>query len=593
MQYAESSDKLYFTGLNCAPGYLSISSDNSTFDITYYDVLLRDSEAIVVNARRQNGGALYECIEAHTSSTTDAPGTGINWTRYWFKLDGPPGSAIAWATATAYTTTFIKRYDSNATVIADNSFPTTIELYAGRIWLSGDPAFPNQVIFSRVITRDTDIPKFHQYADPFDPLDPDLVADDGGVILLQGLGIVKRLIAVGTSLFIGTVSGIAQISGPDGLFTTTNFTNFTVLGDGISGADSMVKVDGEIVSFGQDAIWKSTTDTTSSTAAIQSGQATFKAISHDKVDTKYSNIPQKSKASAVAIYNPSERRVYYFHNATTTSFSTSYNSFDQPGYFTSVLVVDTDFEEIVALLQPEEAPKRRLARGAYFSYGFNDGAGDEQPYLAAPFLSRDVPPDDEPVTAGGVAVTATSLPVLASGQAQAKDVILIFTMQRVIVGANTTINAAFATMNTSNISDWESNATYTDTQDAYIYSGVQVMQNVMPNKAATYIYFVFKKVETGIFDGNNIDTNPGSCLVATAWDFAITEANPKHSSFKQVYFPDRYSYAIAGAGDDGFNHVWRKHRVRGRGNALQIIFKSEDAKDFHLVGWAQNFYGTE
>ena len=592
MQFAASGDRLYFAGRHCKPGYLSVNADNSTLDIAYYDVLIRDPDAVVVNTRRQYGSKGYECIKAHTSATaTNRPGTGSNWEEFWFQLDGPPGSMTAWANATAYTTTFIKRYDSFANTTATDTYPTTVETHANRVFLSGDPKHPNELLFSRVITKDTDIPKFHQYADPYDATDPDLVADDGGRVLLQGAGLIKQLLSVGTSIFIGTVYGIHQMTGPDGIFTTTNFSNYKVLTDGIDSPYGMVRVDSEVVVFGQDSIWRSSVDL--SGVSLTSGQATFVSVSIDRVDSDYSAIPQRSKAAAVALFNPSERRVYYYHNSSVRNFDTAHNEYTQPGYFTDVLVMDTDFKSQAEVLQ-QDAPKRRLTQGAFFRYSYNDGAMDGLPYIAMPILSRDVPADDNPVVdqLGDPVLDQTGEQVYSAGEASAKYVNLFIVMRRSVSAGTATIQSAFATNNTSNISDWVTDATYTIAEDAYAYVGVQTMDNPLPNKAATYLYFVFKKVETGTLTAGNVDTNPGSCLVATAWDFANLEANPKHSSFREVYYPYRNSYSLAGAGDDGFSHVWYKHRVRGRGNALQIVFKSDGTKDFDLVGWTQNFYGV-
>lgn len=49
-----------------------------------------------------NDGSDYQCLAAHTSSATDEPGTGVNWTTYW-TLTGATGAYTAWALSTAYT----------------------------------------------------------------------------------------------------------------------------------------------------------------------------------------------------------------------------------------------------------------------------------------------------------------------------------------------------------------------------------------------------------------------------------------------------------------------------------------------------------
>ncbi len=46
-----------------------------------------------------NGGDTYTCIRSHTSSASNEPGVGADWTTYW-KKTGTGGSA--WATSTSY-----------------------------------------------------------------------------------------------------------------------------------------------------------------------------------------------------------------------------------------------------------------------------------------------------------------------------------------------------------------------------------------------------------------------------------------------------------------------------------------------------------
>ncbi len=48
-----------------------------------------------------SGGSTYRCIKGHTSSATDEPGVGANWSTYWLE-DSSVTSGGAWANTTAY-----------------------------------------------------------------------------------------------------------------------------------------------------------------------------------------------------------------------------------------------------------------------------------------------------------------------------------------------------------------------------------------------------------------------------------------------------------------------------------------------------------
>lgn len=616
MQFSQSGKRLFFSGKHIHPGYLQVGSDNETLEAVYLNVIIRDPDATTTNARVQNNSKWYDCILTHTSDAASEPGVGADWEQYWILNDGAiPGSTPSWATSTSYTSTMIIRYDKNTSVTSTDTFPTTVEFFAGSAWLAGDPKYPNFVYFSQVVVNDGDLEKYHQFADPFDSSDSALVDDDGGVVAIQGAGLVERLLTLGSSVFIGSNTGLWQITGPNNQFKATDFVSYNVLGDGIDGPECMVVVDDEFLVFGQDTIWRSTIQ--NSLSVTTSGQATFRSISENRVETLYTSIPQQSKAAARAVYNPSERKVYYFYNKTLTDFTKSYGGLNQPGYTKDVLILDTRFQDDI--LPTEQQQKlRRSVKGAFFEYSFNDGANSELPYIACPIVAPDVPPIDEPVTASGdTVVEGTGDPVVASGDADPKDVLLVLAMRRSEAGANATIEAAFGSLNTTNIKDWASDTNYAISYESPIYCGVQTGGDALHHKNITYLYLVFKRVESGTLDSNNIDLTPGACLLATAWDFVTDDDAPGHSTFfedvidangndvqdangeqvyarnpmREVYHPARYTYSRAGASDTDYSHVYYKHRVRGRGNVFQILFLNDGDKDYHLIGWTQQFYG--
>lgn len=616
MQFSQSGKRLFFAGKHSHPGYLQVSSNNDSLEVVYLNVIIRDPDATTTNAIIQHNSKWYDCILTHTSAAANEPGVGADWEQYWILNDGAiPGSTPSWGTSTSYTSTMIIRYNKNISVTATDTFPTTVDFFAGSAWLGGDPKYPNFVYFSQAVVNDGDLEKFHQFADPFDSTDSAIVADDGGVVAIQGAGLVERILTLGSAIYIGSNTGIWQITGPNSQFKATDFVVYNVLGDGIDGPECMVAVDDEFLVFGQNTIWRSTIQ--NSFSLTNTGQATFRSISENRIETLYTAVPQASKSSARAVYNPSERRVYFFYNKTQTDFDKSYGGLSQPGYSKDVLVLDTRFQDDI--LPTEQQQKlRRTVKGAFFEYSFNDGANSELPYIACPIVAPDVPPIDEPVTiSGDTVVESTGDPVVAAGDADPKDVLLVLAMRRSEAGANATIEAAFGSLNTTNVKDWASDTTYAISYDSPVYSGIQTGGDALHNKNLTYIYLVFKRSESGTLDSNSIDLTPGGCFMATAWDYATDDAAPGHSTFfndvedasgndvvdannklvysrnpmREVYFPARYTNSLAGSGDTDYSHVHYKHRVRGRGKVMQILFLNDGDKDYHLIGWTQQFHG--
>ena len=587
LSFAPSGNKLFFAGLHTNPGYLKVDADNVSLTLVSIDVLVRDPNATAANTRRKDGSKWYECIEAHTSAAAvNQPGAGSNWEQFWFELDAPvPAGAVAWADTTAYTTIFIKQYNKNQTPGTSDTFPTTVEFYAGRVWLAGDPRKPNRHYFSQVITNDADIEKYHQYADPFDASDPDLVDDDGGTIDIQGAGLTKQLLTVSNSLFVGHTNGVNQITGADKIFKATNFSNHLVLTDEVPSGFSMTKAAQEFYIFGRDSIWRSTISNELSDA----GDIDFVNVSEHSVDSLYSAIPLTSKAAARALYNPSERQIFYFFNKERISWDISFNTNNQLGYSKNVLVVSTAIPSAEEELQER---KIKHIHSAFFEYTLDDGAEDEKPYIAAPFIAPDLPNADEVVqdNAGNTVVDGSAATVFSFDDAQAKDTVMFVILRRSFSTPTVTLEHAFGTFETSNLTDWTTNSTYKISYASKIVGGINTLGDPSRTKAATYIWFVFKKVETGVLV-SDVDTNPGGCFLRTAWEYAVNTTSNKYGGQKQIYIPDRYSYALAGSGLDGHDHTWFKHRARGRGTVLQLTLENDGDKDFHVIGWSTQFYG--
>lgn len=649
MEYAASGGKLYFAGKHTQPGYITVDSDNTSLIITYYDVLIRDVNATTTGSRVTNNSKYYECIESHTSGTDSEPGVGSKETQFWQIEDIPiPGGAAGWAISTSYTSTFIKQYDRNVDISDTDTFPETVEFFAGRVWLSGDVKNPNTQFFSQVVVSDLDIPRFHAFADPFDSADPDIVADDGGVLQIQGAGLTHKLEALSTALFIGTNTGVWQISGPGGVFKATDFSNSIVLKDGIDGPGNMLIVDKELVVFGQDAVWRSTLN--KNLASTEAGAATFDDISIDRVQTLYDAVPKRNKAAARAVYNASEGKVFWFHNRTRTDFDKSFNPDNEPGYSKDMLVLDARFDDtILQTASDVDKDIKRSVKQAWTLYDLADTAANAKPYIAAPFVANDVPAADEDVVDldANTVTDVDGVEVVAGGHAEAKDAILFLGMRRATASGNTSLYRAFGTMKTANYVDWFSDNVYQTGYVSRVIGGFQTLADVLLRKSVTYVYFVFKRVESNILDSDFNDISPGSCFFRAGSQWAQLESQldnqtAEMSKQTQIYQPDRFTYSNSDGSSPGHSHAWYKHRVRGRGNAISFLFESVadvaintdpptfvvDAsgnevtdklcspliaggqndllknangdrisasglnKDFQLVGWSEQFFGT-
>ena len=76
----------------------------------------------------------------------------------------------------------------------------------------------------------------------------------------------------------------------------------------------------------------------------------------------------------------------------------------------------------------------------------------------------------------------------------------------------------------------------------------------------------------------NNDGNNTSCFLTPMWDWTDSLVNHKSGPAAQCAI-DRPDSSV----------MDRRHRVRGKGRALQLHFESEAGKPFNLLGWSINF----
>lgn len=604
MSFAQSGKRVFFAGHHINPGYFEVDSDNESLIFVYYDVVIRDPDATEINTRvtRTIGGVArwFECIEAHTSDATNRPGDGTgDWQRYWAeKFAANPGSLSAWAGSTSYTTQMIKRYNTNSAPTSESdTYPGAVEFFAGRIWLSGDPAFPNEIMFTQVIQNDSHINRFYQEADPFDADDPNLVDADGGVIKQQGAGLVWQLLATGGSIFIGTNTGIFQIAGPDGIFKATNFAQNFILEERINGPYNMTKVDQEFIIFGETSIWLSRIE--KSIAVTSTGQPAFINLSEAKIAQYYSNIPRSQKAAATTVYNSRDRKLYYFYNETVPEFSRKFGShgeYNFPIYYTRCLVMDFRFSNTEETFQQREDQQlNRRVKGAFYIYSFNDGGTNEEPYIAFPFLSLTTPGIDEYVVDSNndLVVDSTGDPVLASGAStRNKDAVLFVTMQRISSASGTTdIYAGFGRLEGQFHQDFPSDSNAMQSFTSKVVFGATTGGNIRHRKGGLYLNLLFVQTESHVLFANNTDITQGGANLRVATQWANSSQSPYYQSATAVYFPGRFGLTRNTGAEEGHDHVWFQRRIRGIGDSMQFILENDEDKPFHLAGWNWQFWG--
>lgn len=578
---ASGNNKVFFASAHMQHGYLSLNADETTIDVTYLEIWWRDLANEVGKCSRVKHTAAsvttyYECVEDHTSAAGDEPGVGANWTRYWRRLTFTPATVpSAWAGATAYQSNVYKNFLISETLTDTTPRPQCIAWHSGRLWLG----FNNKLFYSRVVTKDEDLYLMLTDADPYDPDDNEPVADDGGYMYCTNR--IQQLLPFKTTLFAATKDGIVAVSGRQGIFKHTDYTQNVVLRDSVLGVNCMSSADSNVYVAAEGALWK--TEGTDDQGAIQ-----FRPIGEDVIKSLYANIPRANKAACRLLYSSSDSNMYLFFSRYPTPFDNGFqNTAGVPGYFTHCLVFRT-IENLY--LQDPAALDDRVVKHAFTLYEYEDGAHDEKPYITYPFL---MPPTslgtinvvdmngDKVVDGSANQVVVES----TSGSSEDANAIYFIVLQYEVTSSTTwNVNSCFGQFKSTNLKDWYGSS-YEYTPTVRAISGVQTAGNVMARKGSISIEVTQEQLTAGT----------GSLYMRTAWDnHEYTEAgtSTQVSAHRQIY---KETKAIAGstiAMVPGTAFT-TKCAVRGGGKFLQVFFEGEAGKDFKLYGWAQNLSGKE
>lgn len=181
--------------------------------------------------------------------------------------------------------------------------PAAVAFYAGRVWYSGVEAdyLSGKIMFSQIIENVRQYGFCYQTADPTSEEINDLVATDGGVISIPEMGVVLKMVIVGSNLIVFADNGVWQVSGETGSFTATDFSIRRLLSDKISARDSIVNAEGTLFFWSDSGIYMLSPDEIS-------GYLTPKNLSTGRIQNEFNTITKKHLTVGVqGIYNPTSK----------------------------------------------------------------------------------------------------------------------------------------------------------------------------------------------------------------------------------------------------------------------------------------------
>jgi len=223
-----------------------------------------------------HGLDLYLTITAVAATTFDC---AISWPEYASGWSYEGGGE--WAQQIATAGDFNSKYNP---ALVTPTGPGACASFAGRLWLgtmeSSNEIFRSTIFFSQVVQTDSDYKKFYQDGDPTAEFENELVATDGGTLVIPGMGHVLRMEEQGDSLVLWADNGIWVVGpGDSGRFQPDNFSISRIGNIVALSRKSIVEAEGDWYFWAREGIFKTTTTNT--------GQITIASVTANKFQNGY------------------------------------------------------------------------------------------------------------------------------------------------------------------------------------------------------------------------------------------------------------------------------------------------------------------
>lgn len=595
---------LYVTGKKIKPFYVSYSSSGNSITNTEIGIQIRDFDGVddsldiseeptslttphSYNLKNQGwvspGASIADPVTTYFGSVAKYPGNNKQW---WTTKDasGNLDSTLLTKYFTGNTLAprghhlldpFNKDYDtasglSGITSVTVTNRPQSVAFFAGRAFFGG-PTSSNQsghIYFSQIIEDETKIGRCYQEADPTSEDISDLIATDGGVIVIPELGNNIAMKVTGSSLLVFGDNGVWEVTGSAGQgFSPTDYSVSNITTVGLIGPRSVVDVEGTPMWWSAEGIF--TIGRNDVTDRIEA-----KSMTEFTIQTTYNSIDPVAKLYCQGAYDPSKHTVtWIYSDGADTNYRFKFNNM-------LVLNINT---------------------GAMYVHVIGDLVS-ASPYVAGIF----------PLSALGT-VTQTETVVQASSgntvirQSDSEVVVADQTLTQAgsvqskfftVVPVSTDSEWTYSLLNNDNFSDWISNDSTGVPYDSYFSTGYLTEGDIINTKQAPYIYVYSKRTETGyVSDGaGGYTLQDGSgCYLQARWQWSDNSNSSRFGRTQQVY-KRRTTYNDTANGnldfDDGFPVVVSRLKVRGGGQSLHLRYTSQAGKDFNLYGWAVVYSAT-
>jgi hypothetical protein len=471
------------------------------------------------------------------------------------------------------TTTYAYVGTGTITAELDKNRPTTNEFYAGRVWYAGcetdwvstrGPSNNSNIYFSQILTDVKKAGRCYQDGDPTAETANELLSNDGGIIRIPEVGVIKRLLATQQYLLVFADNGVWTISGAlDSGFTADDFQVRKVSDIGVLSPNSVVLADGKTFYWSDGGVYVVLPDQISGNLNVQN-------VTETTIQTFFNNIPYENKKYAWGNYDPFTKKVAWAYS-TDADFDGTNERFK----YNAVLELDLVLQAFSPITVSSLASETPYITG----------------FIQTPDSSRTYYDLDISDSTGVLVVDAAAAQVTVERVSTTQGTSNSKFLTMVPEAGSASYRYTFSLFNNPTFTDWVTkDGTGVDFK-SYLETGIDLFGDMVRDKQAHRIWMYFTRTETG-YTANGADqmdfANPSGAFVSTRWDFSGSGSSGKWSPKKQMYRLKK-AYMPENSGDSfdyGYDVVVAEDSLRGQGKGLSLYIESETGKDMQLLGWA-------
>lgn len=405
--------------------------------------------------------------------------------------------------------------------------PRDVEFHAGRAWYTTDEG---NMFFSQLIRDNFDnVGLCYQSADPTAEDDNLLVDTDGGIISIQGAGLIYGTKSSGSNLLVFAENGVWTIRSVDGGFQATSFSVDRVTTSGAIGTFSIVLAEGTPVYWSDEGIYGLSADSVS-------GRLQAQSLTNDTIKTFYNAIPDADQGDATGIYDKASKKITWFYRDSSATFTNKY-------VFNRNLTLD-----VVSGAFTPSSTVRTLSTTPYIV-----GAYD----------------------------TFSTVDNLRGGHTRLKYLTIIPETQQF----------GFATFSSKDFLDFETEdyrsflLTGYDTQQQAELQKQAPYITMFSKRTEDGVVMTENGFELSNQSSIKLSTRWDFASTDESGKFSKRQQAYR---FRRNYTIDPNVSTF----DNGYDVVVTRNKILGRGRSLQILLESDTGKDFNIIGWSTTLTGN-